>query len=62
MAKYLATDLANRMANRAVDIVGEYGALESCTLARGMRDARVMAFFAGTNEIMKGIAAKFMGL
>ena len=62
MAKYWATDLANRMANRALDIVGEYGALESCPLARGLRDARVMAIFAGTNEIMKGIAAKFMGL
>jgi acyl-CoA dehydrogenase len=62
MAKYWATDLANRMANRALDLVGEYGALESRPLARGLRDARVMAIFAGTNEIMKGIAAKFMGL
>jgi len=62
MAKYWATDLANRTANRALDIVGEVGARESCPLARGLRDARVMAIFAGTNEIMKGIAAKFMGL
>jgi alkylation response protein AidB-like acyl-CoA dehydrogenase len=62
MAKYWATDLANRMANRALDIVGEAGALESGPLARALRDARVMAIFAGTNEIMKGIAAKFMGL
>jgi acyl-CoA dehydrogenase len=62
MAKYWATDLANRTANRALDLVGEYGARESCPLARGLRDARVMAIFAGTNEIMKGIAAKFMGL
>lgn len=62
MAKYWATDLANRTANRALDIVGEYGALESGPLARGLRDARVMSIFAGTNEIMKGIAAKFMGL
>ena len=62
MAKYWATDLANRTANRVMDIVGEVGALESCPLARGLRDARVMSIFAGTNEIMKGIAAKFMGL
>ena len=62
MAKYWTTDLANRLANRALDLVGESGALESCPLTRALRDARVMAIFAGTNEIMKGIAAKFMGL
>ena len=62
MAKYWTTDLANRMANRAIDLVGEFGALEACPLSRALRDARVMAIFAGTNEIMKGIAAKFMGL
>jgi alkylation response protein AidB-like acyl-CoA dehydrogenase len=62
MAKYWSTDLANRMANRALDIVGEEGARESCLLTRALRDARVMSIFAGTNEIMKGIAAKFMGL
>lgn len=62
MAKYWCTDLANRLANRAMDIIGEDAALETCPLARGLRDARVMSIFAGTNEIMKGIAAKFMGL
>jgi acyl-CoA dehydrogenase len=62
MAKYWTTDLANRLANRAMDLIGEDAALESSPLTRALRDARVMAIFAGTNEIMKGIAAKFMGL
>jgi acyl-CoA dehydrogenase len=31
-------------------------------IARAFRDVRVMSIFAGTNEIMKTIAAKFMGL
>ena len=62
MAKYWSTDLVNRMAHRAMDLVGDFGALEACPLTRAFRDARVMSIFAGTNEIMKGIAAKFMGL
>ncbi|MFP4573729.1 MAG: acyl-CoA dehydrogenase family protein, partial [Desulfobacterales bacterium] len=33
-----------------------------CPVARGFRDVRVMPIFAGTNEIMRNIAAKFMGL
>jgi len=62
MAKYWCTDLGKRVANRCLDLVGEAGSLEQCPLARGFRDVRVMSIFAGTNEIMKGIAAKFMGL
>jgi acyl-CoA dehydrogenase len=62
MAKFWTTDLANRIANRSVEIIGEAGNLERCPIVRGLRDARIMAIFAGTNEIMKQIAAKFMGL
>ncbi len=62
MAKFWTTDMANRTADRALSIVGEHAATESCPLVRGWRDLRVMSIFAGTNEIMKGIAAKFMGL
>ena len=43
-------------------IVGEEGNLERTPIVRGLRDARIMSIFAGTNEIMKQIAAKFMGL
>jgi len=31
-------------------------------IAKAWRDTRLMSIFAGTNEIMKTIAAKFMGL
>jgi len=62
MAKYWTTDLANRVADRCLKLHGDYGLTEKCPLARAMRDVRVMSIFAGTNEIMKGIAAKFMGL
>ncbi len=62
MAKFWTTDLANRTADRALSILGDFGTAESCPIVRAWRDVRVMSIFAGTNEIMKGIAAKFMGL
>lgn len=61
MAKYWCTDLAKRMAERSLDIFADAGALEKCPSVRQFRDVRVMSIFAGTNEIMKGIVAKFMG-
>ena len=62
MAKYWCTDLGKRVADRCLDLIGDDGGLERCPVVRGFRDVRVMSIFAGTNEIMKGIAAKFMGL
>ncbi len=62
MAKYWTTDMVKRVADRALDFCGSFGILEKCPIAQAWRDVRVMSIFAGTNEIMKGIAAKFMGL
>jgi alkylation response protein AidB-like acyl-CoA dehydrogenase len=62
MAKYWTTDMVSRIAERALDLCGPAATLESCPLVRAWRDVRVMSIFAGTNEIMKGIVAKFMGL
>jgi acyl-CoA dehydrogenase len=62
MAKYWTTEMAMRVADGCLELYGGYGYLEKYPMARAWRDARVMSIFAGTNEIMKGIAAKFMGL
>ncbi len=62
MAKYWTTDMVKRIADRSLELCGDYGMLETCPLARCWRDVKVMSIFAGTNEIQKGIAAKFMGL
>ena len=62
MAKYWTTEMAVRMADMCMDFYGTHGLLEEYPMARAWRDVRVMPIFAGTNEIMKGIAAKFMGL
>ncbi len=62
MAKYWTTDMANRVADRCLQLHGGYGYCEEYPIARAWRDIRVTRIFAGTNEIMKGVAAKFMGL
>ena len=62
MAKYWITDLTNKVANQCLDLYGQFASLEKYPVVRNWRDARVMTIFAGTNEIMKGIIAKSMGL
>jgi acyl-CoA dehydrogenase len=62
MAKYWTTEMATRVADISLQLHGGYGYCEEYPIARAWRDVRVMQIFAGTNEIMKGIAAKFMGL
>jgi len=61
MAKYWTTEMVRRVADRGLDLFGDFGIFEECPIVRGWRDVRVMSIFAGTNEIMKNIAAKFMG-
>jgi acyl-CoA dehydrogenase len=62
MGKYWIAEMAMRVADACVQLHGGYGYCEEYPIARAWRDTRVMSIFAGTSEIMKGIAAKFMGL
>ncbi|MFP4476129.1 MAG: acyl-CoA dehydrogenase family protein [Desulfatibacillaceae bacterium] len=62
MSKYWTTDMVNRIVRQAIDIIGLPAMLEELPLARAFRDVRILSIFAGTNEIMKTIAARFMGL
>jgi len=62
MAKFWTTDMANRVADGCLQLFGGYGYCEEYPIARAWRDARIMRIFAGTNEIMKVVAARFMGL
>jgi acyl-CoA dehydrogenase len=62
MAKYWTTEMACRTADRCMQLFGGYGYCEEYPIARAWRDIRVTRIFAGTNEIMKTIAARFMGL
>ncbi|MEN8244421.1 MAG: acyl-CoA dehydrogenase family protein [Thermodesulfobacteriota bacterium] len=62
MAKYWTTEMGRRVADRALDLMGNEAIVEKYPITRAWRDIRVLSIFAGTNEVMKGIAAKFMGL
>jgi acyl-CoA dehydrogenase len=62
MAKFWTTDMASQVADRCLQLHGGYGYCEEYPIARAWRDIRVTRIFAGTNEIMKTIAARFMGL
>lgn len=62
MAKYWCTEMARRVADGCLQLYGGYGYMEEYPIARAWRDVRVMSIFAGTNEIMKVVAARFMGL
>lgn len=62
MAKWWTTDLAKRVAAECMQLHGGYGYMEEYEIARRYRDVAVTSIYAGTNEIMKGIIAKNMGL
>lgn len=62
MAKFWITEMASRVADRCVQLHGGYGYCDEYPISRAWRDIRVTRIFAGTNEIMRQIAARFMGL
>ncbi|WP_082232811.1 acyl-CoA dehydrogenase family protein [Halobacillus massiliensis] len=62
MAKWWTTDMAKKVAGECMQLHGGYGYMEEYEIARRYRDIPVASIYAGTNEIMKIIIAKNMGL
>ncbi len=62
MAKYWTTEMAFRVADRCLQLFGGYGYCEEYPIARAWRDIRVTRILGGTNEIMRGIIARRLGL
>ena len=58
MAKRMATDIAFRISDKAMQLHGGYGYLCEYTIERIFRDLRVHRILEGTNEIMREIVAK----
>lgn len=62
MAKWKITEIAKRIAAECLQLHGGYGYMEEYKIARRFRDIQVSSIYAGTNEIMKTIIAKNLGL
>ncbi len=62
MAKWWSSDLQNRVANECLQLHGGYGFMSEYPISKWFLDARVQPIYAGTNEIMKELIGRGMGL
>ena len=60
--KWWTTDLQVRTADRCLQLHGGYGYMREYSVARAFVDARIQTIYGGTNEIMKTIVAKDLGI
>ena len=62
MAKYWTTDLQCKVMDECVQLFGGYGYMWEYPITRAYADARVQRIYGGTNEIMKEVISRAMGL
>ncbi|WP_295954883.1 acyl-CoA dehydrogenase family protein [Rhodoferax sp.] len=62
MAKYWTTDLQCKVMDECVQLFGGYGYVWEYPITRAYADARVQRIYGGTNEIMKEVITRAMGL
>jgi acyl-CoA dehydrogenase len=54
--------MANRIISQCMGLYRDYGYLEDHKIGRFFRDARAHPIYAGTNEIMKRIIGRKLGI
>jgi acyl-CoA dehydrogenase len=62
MAKYWTSDLQCKVMDECVQLHGGYGYMWEYPITRAFADARVQRIYGGTNEIMKEVITRAMGL
>lgn len=62
MAKYWTSDLQCQVMDECVQLHGGYGFMWEYPITRAYADARVQRIYGGTNEIMKEVITRSMGL
>lgn len=60
MAKLFASEAANRIAYKAVQIFGGYGYIKESAVERFYRDARVTTLYEGTSEVQRLVIARHL--
>jgi alkylation response protein AidB-like acyl-CoA dehydrogenase len=60
MAKTLATEMSNRVASNAIQILGAQGYMKDHPLERHYRDARQLMIVEGTSQIQRLVIARAM--
>lgn len=58
MAKLFASEMCNRVCDKAVQIHGGYGYIDEFPVERYLRDARVQTVYEGTSEIQRLVIAR----
>jgi alkylation response protein AidB-like acyl-CoA dehydrogenase len=61
-AKWWSAEVQNDVLDACVQLYGGYGFMNEYRVARAWRDARVTKIWAGTNEIMKELIGRDLGL
>ncbi len=62
MGKWWTSDLQKRVAAECLQLFGGYGFMSEYPISQDYQDAAVQSIYAGSNEIMKVIIAKRLGL
>ncbi len=62
MAKWWAAEIQNEVLDNCVQLHGGYGYMNEYRVARAWKDARVNKIWAGSNEIMKELIGRKLGL
>ncbi len=62
MAKYWCSDLQCKVMDECLQLFGGYGYMWEYPISRAFADARVQRIYGGTNEIMKEVITRSMGL
>ncbi len=58
MAKLFASEMSNKVCDKAVQLHGGYGYLDEFPVERMLRDARVQTIYEGTSEIQRLVIAR----
>jgi alkylation response protein AidB-like acyl-CoA dehydrogenase len=60
MAKLFASEMAERVASKAIQIHGGYGFLSDYPVEKIYRDVRVYQIYEGTSEVQKMVIARHL--